>query len=120
MRRALDLAARGHRVVEEGQVGVGEHLPVVVDHSADELTLLGHVSASDAEQHRLGSVDTVLVVSGPHGYVLLGTMPDTFEPCRSRTMPALVNSGTIDSIRLKMPSTMATSTTWPAPPFTSR
>jgi hypothetical protein len=45
---------------------------------------------------------------------------DTFEPCRSRTMPALANSGTIDSIRLKMPSTMATSTTWPAPPFTSR
>ena len=63
---------------------------------------------------------TMMYFPSAHGYVLLGTIPDTFEPCRSRTMPALVNSGTIDSIRLKMPSTMATSTTWPSPPLTSR
>ena len=39
-----------------------------------------------------------------HGYVFVGTMPVSFDPWRSRTMPNLSNSGTIDSIRLKMPS----------------
>ncbi|EXG82868.1 transcriptional regulator [Cryptosporangium arvum DSM 44712] len=51
---------------------VVSHLPIVVDHTADRLTLLGHLSASDAAQHRLGRVDTVLVVAGPHGYVSAG------------------------------------------------
>ncbi|MFG1922970.1 FMN-binding negative transcriptional regulator [Cryptosporangium sp. NPDC048952] len=57
-------------MISEGLVV--SHLPVVVDHTADELTLLGHLSASDAEKHELGQSDTVLVVHGPHGYVSAG------------------------------------------------
>src|SRR5688572_28004656 len=50
------------------------HLPVVPDpdpdaDSNDEPVLLGHLPLPDAEEHELGTAETVLVVQGPHGYI---------------------------------------------------
>jgi transcriptional regulator len=48
------------------------HLPVVPDPDADpdgDPVLLGHLPVTDADEHQLGSAETVLVVQGPHGYV---------------------------------------------------
>lgn len=48
---------------------VVSHLPVIVDDGAEELTVLGHLARSDAEEHELGEHEVVLVVQGPHGYI---------------------------------------------------
>lgn len=48
------------------------HLPVVPDPAHDPAAgpvVLGHLPVSDAEEHELGTAETVLVVQGPHGYV---------------------------------------------------
>lgn len=44
-------------------------LPVIPDPASDGTVVLSHLGAVDAELHRLGSVRTVLIVQGPHGYV---------------------------------------------------
>lgn len=73
----------GHRDAEGGPVGgsalgpVVSHLPVVVEASADPaqaqtetpLTILGHLARADAETHRLGDREVVLIIQGLHGYV---------------------------------------------------
>ena len=43
------------------------HLPVLPE--VEGTGVLGHLARADAEQHRLGTRDVVLVVQGPHGYV---------------------------------------------------
>lgn len=48
---------------------VVSHVPVLAD---PPLTLLGHLPAADARQHRVGEADAVVVVAGPHGYVSAG------------------------------------------------
>lgn len=45
------------------------HLPIILDESAPELTVLGHLAKTDADQHQLGQQPSVLVMQGPHGYV---------------------------------------------------
>ena len=52
-------------------------------------------------------------------WVFDGVMPGMMLPVRSRTKPNTSNSGTSDSIIANTASYSATSTTWPAPPFTS-
>jgi transcriptional regulator len=51
------------------------HVPVVPDPSAspdDGPVVLGHLPVADAEEHELGTAETVLVVQGPHGYISAG------------------------------------------------
>lgn len=51
------------------------HLPVVPDPAADadgDPVVLGHLPVTDADEHRLGTAETVLVVQGPQGYVSAG------------------------------------------------
>lgn len=51
------------------------HVPVVPDPEADPdagPVVLGHLPVPDAEEHELGTAETVLVVQGPHGYVSAG------------------------------------------------
>lgn len=50
---------------------VVSHLPVLVrdPDGAPELTLLGHLARTDAEQHELGRHDVVVIVQGPNGYI---------------------------------------------------
>ena len=51
---------------------VVSHLPVLPAPDAEGVELIGHLARTDAEEHELGSCDTVLIVQGPHGYVTPG------------------------------------------------
>jgi transcriptional regulator len=52
---------------------VVSHLPALAEHRKDgRLAILGHLPVSDAREHELGRVETVVVVQGPHGYVSAG------------------------------------------------
>ena len=48
---------------------VVSHFPVLLDPEADDATVLGHLPTEDAELHRLGEREVVLVVEGPNGYI---------------------------------------------------
>ncbi|MFD3311217.1 FMN-binding negative transcriptional regulator [Streptomyces sp. NPDC058656] len=48
---------------------VVSHLPVLVDESRQDTTLLGHLARADARKHELGSHEVVVVLQGPHGYI---------------------------------------------------
>ncbi|MGW2289686.1 FMN-binding negative transcriptional regulator [Streptomyces phaeochromogenes] len=48
---------------------VVSHLPVLVDDSRQDTTLLGHLARTDAGKHELGSHEVVVVIQGPHGYI---------------------------------------------------
>ncbi|MGW3646249.1 FMN-binding negative transcriptional regulator [Streptomyces sp. NPDC000878] len=48
---------------------VVSHLPVLVDASRQDPTLLSHLARTDAEKHELGSHEVVVVLQGPHGYI---------------------------------------------------
>ncbi|MBB5131271.1 transcriptional regulator [Thermocatellispora tengchongensis] len=57
-------------VSDGGDAGpVVSHLPVILDPEDDGVVVLGHLARRDAESHRLGERQAVLVVQGPHGYV---------------------------------------------------
>ena len=45
------------------------HLPVLPAPHAEGVEVIGHLARTDADEHEIGSCDTVLVVQGPHGYV---------------------------------------------------
>ncbi|WP_427889141.1 FMN-binding negative transcriptional regulator [Kribbella sp. GL6] len=45
------------------------HLPVVLEAERDGISVVGHLGRPDDRQHRLGEIDTTLIVYGPHGYV---------------------------------------------------
>jgi len=45
------------------------HLPVLLEDDAEGISVVGHLGRPDDRSHRLGKVDTTLVVYGPHGYV---------------------------------------------------
>lgn len=45
------------------------HLPVLPAPDAEGVEVLGHLARTDADEHEIGSCETVLVVQGPHGYV---------------------------------------------------
>lgn len=48
---------------------VASHYPVLVDETADGLTLLSHVGRPDDVLHELGRHEVLVVVQGPHDYV---------------------------------------------------
>jgi len=48
---------------------VVSHLPVVPDPGLPDVAVLGHLPVTDATDHHLGEVPTVMVVQGVHGYV---------------------------------------------------
>ncbi|GAA1579173.1 FMN-binding negative transcriptional regulator [Kribbella sancticallisti] len=45
------------------------HLPVLLDPDESDATVLGHLPRADADLHRLGERDVVIVVEGPNNYI---------------------------------------------------
>lgn len=48
------------------------HLPVLPDPHSEGVEVIGHLARTDADEHEIGTCDTVLVVQGAHGYVTPG------------------------------------------------
>ncbi len=48
---------------------VVSHLPVLVDHSRDEVAVVSHVARVDAGLHSLGEHPVVIIAEGANGYV---------------------------------------------------
>lgn len=48
---------------------VGSHYPVMLDESADQITLLGHMGRPDDSLHELGQHEVLVIIQGPHDYV---------------------------------------------------
>lgn len=48
---------------------VASHYPILLDDSAEGLTILTHVGRPDEELHDLGAGEVVVIVAGPHGYI---------------------------------------------------
>jgi len=51
---------------------VASHYPVVVDESAERLSILTHLGRPDDLVHELGEGELLVIVQGPHGYVSPG------------------------------------------------
>ena len=57
-------------IVSNGAEGlVASHLPVLLEDSADDLTVVTHVGRPDEQVHAFGGDELLLIASGPHGYV---------------------------------------------------
>jgi transcriptional regulator len=63
-------------------VPIVSHAPVLLDSvDGETVTISGHLGRRDAELHRLGEVETVVVIQGPHGYVTPSWYPTgTYVP----------------------------------------
>ncbi len=48
---------------------VASHYPVLLDESADGITLLSHFGRPDDELHELGRHQMLVIIQGPHDYV---------------------------------------------------
>lgn len=48
---------------------VASHYPVLLDETADDLTILSHFGRPDDELHELGRHEVLVIVQGPHDYV---------------------------------------------------
>lgn len=59
---------------------VASHYPVLIDESADRLTLVTHVGRPDDRLHGLGQGEVLVVFQGAHGYV----SPSWYAPGSSR------------------------------------
>ncbi|WP_344868929.1 FMN-binding negative transcriptional regulator [Amycolatopsis ultiminotia] len=89
---------------------VVSHLPVVPDPRAapDRPTVLGHLPRADADEHRLGEAETVLIVQGPHGYISAAWYPSSprvstwnFVVAHLHGTPELLDAAdTLDALRL--------------------
>lgn len=51
---------------------VVSHLPALPAPDPEGVEVIGHLARTDADEHELGTCDTVLVVQGAHGYVSPG------------------------------------------------
>ena len=51
---------------------VASHYPVILDESAEDIVLLGHVGRPDDQLHELGSHELLVIIQGPHGYISPG------------------------------------------------
>jgi transcriptional regulator len=51
---------------------VVSHLPVLPAPHREGVEVIGHLARTDADEHEIGSCDTVLVVQGAHGYITPG------------------------------------------------
>ncbi len=59
---------------------VASHYPILLDESAEELTILTHVGRPDEKLHDLGSSEVVVIVAGPHGYISPSWYTDEVAP----------------------------------------
>lgn len=48
---------------------VASHYPVLLDETAEELTILSHFGRPDEQLHELGQHEVLVIVQGPHAYV---------------------------------------------------
>jgi transcriptional regulator len=48
---------------------VASHYPVILDETADGISILGHVGRPDEQLHELGRHELLVVIQGPHGYI---------------------------------------------------
>lgn len=48
---------------------VASHYPVILDESADGITLLSHVGRPDEVAHELGRHEVLVIIQGPHDYI---------------------------------------------------
>lgn len=55
-------------LVSHGEGIVASHCPILLDHEAEEPTILTHLGKPDDEQHDLGG-EMLAIVQGNHGYV---------------------------------------------------
>lgn len=55
---------------------VASHYAVLLDHTLDDLTIVGHVGKPDDLIHGLGEKELLVVVQGPHGYISPGWYDD--------------------------------------------
>ncbi len=55
---------------------VASHYAVLLDHTRDDLTIVGHVGKPDDLIHGLGERELLVVVQGPHGYISPGWYGD--------------------------------------------
>ncbi|WEG08685.1 FMN-binding negative transcriptional regulator [Microbacterium horticulturae] len=51
---------------------VASHYPMLLDEEADGIVLLSHVGRPDERLHELGAHETLVIVSGPQGYISPG------------------------------------------------
>ena len=51
---------------------VASHYPVLLDETAEGITLLTHVGRPDEVVHELGRHEVLVIVQGPHGYISPG------------------------------------------------
>ncbi len=63
-------------------IPVVSHAPVLLDDAEDDaVSIISHLARPDARSHRLGEVEMVVVVQGPHGYVTPSWYPQgTYVP----------------------------------------
>ena len=59
---------------------VASHYPILLDESADQLTILTHVGRPDEQLHDLGESEVIVIVAGPHGYISPSWYTDEVAP----------------------------------------
>jgi transcriptional regulator len=60
---------------------VASHYPVVLEETADSISIVSHVGRPDEQLHRLGSGEMLMIIQGPHGYISPGWYAnDDFVP----------------------------------------
>ena len=59
---------------------VASHYPILLDDSAEALTILTHVGRPDENLHDLGSSEVLVIVAGPHGYISPSWYTDEVAP----------------------------------------
>lgn len=59
---------------------VASHYPILLDDSAEELTILTHVGRPDEKLHDLGSSEVIVIAAGPHGYISPSWYTDEVAP----------------------------------------
>lgn len=56
---------------------VASHYPVVLEESADGISVVSHVGRPDERLHELGQHEMIFIVQGPHGYISPGWYANT-------------------------------------------
>jgi transcriptional regulator len=60
-------------IVSSTEAGiVASHYPVLLEESADGISLVSHVGRPDERSHELGQHEVLVIIQGPHGYVSPG------------------------------------------------
>jgi len=51
---------------------VASHYPVILEETADRISIVSHVGRPDEQLHELGQHEILMIIQGPHGYVSPG------------------------------------------------